>query len=115
MAQQEQGRTLAQSGQRVTRRSRRQIGQIPDLRRLEGCFGHFQISRSSTYRAICCVRVVGERKRGFRFRFCTSVRFSRFLFRLCGFRLGNAFKRIGLIEGDKLTMVNLPALIQDRG
>lgn len=46
-AQQEQGRKLAQLGQRVTRRSRRQVGQIPLLRRLEGCFGHFHTSSSS--------------------------------------------------------------------
>ena len=47
VAQQLQGRTWAQSGQRVTRRSRRQRGQIPILRRLEGCFGHFHTSSSS--------------------------------------------------------------------
>ncbi|KAI7987119.1 hypothetical protein LOK49_LG13G01811 [Camellia lanceoleosa] len=42
-----QGRTLAQSGQRLVRRSRRQVGQIPLLRRFEGCFGHFHTSSSS--------------------------------------------------------------------
>lgn len=47
VAQQLHGRTLAQSGQRVRRRSRRQRGQIPILRRLEGCFGHFHRSYSS--------------------------------------------------------------------
>ena len=52
VAQQEQGRTLAQSGQRVIRRSRRQIGQIPLLRRLDGCLGHFHASSSSRYMAI---------------------------------------------------------------
>ena len=48
VVQQAQGRTLAQSGHREARRSRRQIGQIPLLRRFEGCFGHFQTSSSST-------------------------------------------------------------------
>lgn len=43
----EQGRTLAQSGQRVMRRSRRQVGQIPFRRRFEGCFGHFHTSSAS--------------------------------------------------------------------
>lgn len=37
VAQQEQGRTLAQSGQRAERRCLRQRGQIPERRRLEGC------------------------------------------------------------------------------
>lgn len=46
-AQQAQGRALAQSGQREMRRSRRQIGQIPVERRLEGCSRHFQASSSS--------------------------------------------------------------------
>lgn len=45
--QQEQGRTLAQSGQRVARRSRRQVGHIPVRRRFNGCLGHFQTSSSS--------------------------------------------------------------------
>jgi hypothetical protein len=49
VAQQAHGRTLAQSGQRVARRSRRQTEQIPLRRRFEGCFGHFQTSSSSMF------------------------------------------------------------------
>lgn len=47
VGQHSQGRTVAQSGQRVPKRSLRQVGQIPVLRRLEGCFGHFHTSSSS--------------------------------------------------------------------
>ena len=46
-AKQAHGRELAQSGQRVERRSRRQTWHIPVRRRLEGCLGHFHISSSS--------------------------------------------------------------------
>lgn len=44
----EQGRAWAQSGQREASLSRRQTGQIPVRRRLEGWLGHFQTSSSST-------------------------------------------------------------------
>lgn len=47
-----QGRTLPQSGQSARRRSRRQTGHIPLLRRHEGCFGHFHTSASSPKRTI---------------------------------------------------------------
>ena len=113
VVRQEQGRTLAQSGQRTTKRSRRQIGQIPLLRRLDGCLEHFHASSSSKYKAIFLIRLtlqsscLAERKN-----FCcwfSSGRFSRFLF--CGFPRGNVFKRdvFDLIEGAKLTTVNFLA------
>ena len=47
VAEHEQGRRAAQSGQRAARRSVRQTGQIPDRRRLDGCCGHFHTSSSS--------------------------------------------------------------------
>ncbi|KAI7996043.1 hypothetical protein LOK49_LG11G02152 [Camellia lanceoleosa] len=47
VVEQSQGRKLAQSGQRVLRRSLRQVGQIPLLRLFEGCCGHFHTSSSS--------------------------------------------------------------------
>lgn len=47
VAQQKHGRTAAQSGQRLLRRSRRHTWQIPLRRRFEGCFGHFHASSSS--------------------------------------------------------------------
>lgn len=56
-AEQEQGRTVAQSGQRITRRSRRQVAQIPVFLRLEGCLVHFQTSSSSMYNAIFVFQV----------------------------------------------------------
>ena len=46
-AKQAHGRALAQSGQRVERRSRRHTWHIPVRRRLEGCLGHFHTSSSS--------------------------------------------------------------------
>lgn len=44
-----QGRRLAQSGQRLLRRSLRHVEQTPLRRRLVGCLGHFHTSSSSTY------------------------------------------------------------------
>ena len=49
VGQHAQGRTLAQWGQRLAKRSLRQVGQIPLRRRLEWCFGHFHTSSSSSY------------------------------------------------------------------
>lgn len=52
VGQHEHGRTVAQSGHKVARRSRTQVGQTPVRRCLEGCFGHFHTSTSSIYEAI---------------------------------------------------------------